>query len=68
MYLPGPSYLNSEINNYYCAIQWIVIYLVDSVIHLLNNWGLKFVQWGEHDDVHEEKLSRPHFQDENGHY
>ena len=24
-----------------CAIQWIVIYLVDSVVYLLNNWGLK---------------------------
>ena len=23
-----------------CNIQWIVIYPVDSVIHLLNNWGL----------------------------
>ena len=23
-----------------CAIQWIVIYLVDSVIHLVYNWGL----------------------------
>ena len=23
-----------------CAIQWIVIYPVDSVIHLLNNWAL----------------------------
>ena len=22
-----------------CAIQWIVIYPVDSVIHLLNDWG-----------------------------
>ena len=22
-----------------CAIQWIVIYPVDSAIHLLNNWG-----------------------------
>ena len=29
-----------EIN---CAIQWIVIYPVDSVIHLPNNWGLKMV-------------------------
>lgn len=27
---PGPSH---------CAIKWIVIYPVDSVIHLLNNWG-----------------------------
>ena len=25
--------------NYACATQWIVIYPVDSVIHLLNNWG-----------------------------
>ena len=25
--------------NYACAIQWIVIYPVDSVIHLLINWG-----------------------------
>ena len=25
-----------------CAIQWIVIYPVDSVIHLSNNWGQKF--------------------------
>ena len=25
-----------------CAIQWIVIYPMDSVIHLLNNWGLIF--------------------------
>ena len=24
------------------AIHWIVIYLVDRVIHLLNNWGLEF--------------------------
>ena len=23
-----------------CAIQWIVIYMVHSVIHLLNNWDL----------------------------
>ena len=30
---------NSETN---CNIQWIVIYPVDSVIHLLNNWGLDF--------------------------
>ena len=22
-----------------CVIQWIEIYLVDIVIHLLNNWG-----------------------------
>ena len=22
-----------------CGIQWIVIYLVDSVVHLLNNWA-----------------------------
>ena len=50
---PGPSCFNdglalsagwitiqwisySEIN---CAIQWIVIYPMDSVIHLLNSWG-----------------------------
>ena len=26
----------------YCAIQWIVIFPADSVIHLLNNWGLVF--------------------------
>ena len=26
-----------------CAIQWIEIYPADSVIHLLNNWGLMFV-------------------------
>ena len=25
-----------------CAIQWIVIYPVDSVLHLSNNWGQKF--------------------------
>ena len=25
-----------------CAIQWIEIYTVDSVIHLLNNWRQKF--------------------------
>ena len=31
---------HSETN--YCCIQWIVIYLVDSVIHLLNNWGQMF--------------------------
>ena len=30
---------NSETN---CNIQWIVIYPVDSVIHLLNNWGQMF--------------------------
>ena len=24
-----------------CAIQWIVIHLVDNVIHLLNNWGVE---------------------------
>ena len=24
-----------------CAIQWIVIYPMDSIIHFLNNWGLK---------------------------
>ena len=30
---------NSEFN---CAIHWIVIYPVDSVIHLLNNWGLEW--------------------------
>ena len=23
-----------------CAAQWIEIYPMDSVIHLLNNWGL----------------------------
>ena len=23
-----------------CIMQWIMIYSVDSVIHLLNNWGL----------------------------
>ena len=28
---------HSETN---CAIQWIVIYPVDSAIQLLNNWGL----------------------------
>ena len=25
-----------------CLIRWIVIYAVDSVIHLLNNWGLNY--------------------------
>ena len=31
-----------------CVIHWIVIYTVDSAIHLLNNWGLvvKSVQRG----------------------
>jgi len=24
-----------------CAIQWIVIYPVDSIIHVLNNWDLE---------------------------
>ena len=28
---------DSETN---CAIQWIVIYPLDSITHLLNNWGL----------------------------
>ena len=29
-----------RVNHYltYCVIQWIEIYPVDSVIHLLNNW------------------------------
>ena len=29
-------------NQLRCAIQWIEIYLVDSAIHLLNDWCLKF--------------------------
>ena len=29
-----------------CAIYWIEIYSMDSVIHLLNKWGLDFlVPW-----------------------
>ena len=30
-----------------CTIHWIVIYTVDSVIHLLNNWGPDLqIRWG----------------------
>ena len=31
-----------SIRKTYCAIQWIVIYPVDSVIFLSNNWDLVF--------------------------
>ena len=31
-----------RINKIRCVIYWIVIYPVDSSIHLLNNWVLKF--------------------------
>ena len=30
----------------HCAIQWIVIYPLDSVIHLLNNWGQAYERVG----------------------
>ena len=26
-------------NQYYCTIQWIELYRVDSAMHLFNNWG-----------------------------
>ena len=32
-----------RVNNTNHAISWIVIYLVDSVIHLLNNPGLLYI-------------------------
>ena len=39
-YPPDKSLSNGiSVRETNCAIQWIVIYPVDSVIHLLNNWG-----------------------------
>ena len=37
-----PSYPGAIHRETNCAIQWIVIYPVDSVIHLLYNWGQNF--------------------------
>ena len=34
-----------------CTIQWIEIYLMDSAIHLLKNWGLKFNCLPKHSTV-----------------
>ncbi|CAH3146552.1 unnamed protein product [Porites evermanni] len=39
----GLDWLSNQLKNANCAIHWKEIYPLDSVIHLLKNWGLIFV-------------------------